>query len=165
VQEHLEGKFYEFIEALVDQDKNKINKLAEKRFANRLIHNLEKANGISFEKGPGLLDEIIQEDTTDYGDFRENLVSDMNSNYTIDTLLIKGISPHREDNDCNYDYRLFSDSASLGMLYYEHKYFSGHMHYYLHLKYHQSLKRYEELAEKMKIWQTDGGKGKSEPMK
>ena len=90
---------------------------------------------MTFEKGTGLLNDIVKEDNTDYGEFRANLISDEKESYTIDTLLIKGLSPIRSENDCNFDYEILKEHDSRGMRFYLHKYFSGYMHYYLHLKY------------------------------
>tara|TARA_B110000285_G_C14908070_1_gene506532 strand:- start:381 stop:581 length:201 start_codon:yes stop_codon:yes gene_type:complete len=44
MQDHLQEKFYEFIDAMIQQDKEKINKLAEKRFAKKINENLEKTS-------------------------------------------------------------------------------------------------------------------------
>ena len=49
---------------------------------------------------------MIKTDDTDYGQLRKNLVSDISESYVVDTMLVKGVSVLREENDCNYDYRL-----------------------------------------------------------
>jgi len=46
-------------------------------------------------------------------------------------MIIKGVSADREENDCNYDYNKLKNMENQGMIFYMHKYFSGHMHYYL----------------------------------
>ena len=83
----------------------------------------------------------MRKDSTDYGALRANLVSDIENTYIIDNMIIKGISPVRSENDCNYDYDLVKIREHMGMRFYMHKYFSGHMHYYLHLKYEEHMKR------------------------
>lgn len=79
----------------------------------------------------------MKKDNTDYGALRANLVSDNDKTYIIDNMIIKGISPVRSENDCNYDYDLLKNREQDGLRFYMHKYFSGHMHYYLHLKYEE----------------------------
>jgi len=74
---------------------------------------------------------LIKRDETDYGQLRGNLVSDIDEDYTVDSILVKGVSAHRHENDCNYDYNLIKNQDVNGMRFYMHKYFSGHMHYYL----------------------------------
>lgn len=68
--------------------------MAEKRFAQKLNANLDKArkNEIKFQPGEGLLQDVIKLDDRDYGEYRGNLVSDIEKSYTIDTVLIKGVS-------------------------------------------------------------------------
>lgn len=80
--------------------------MAEKRFAQKMIENLPKIkkSEISFEKGTGMVSDIIREDKTDFGILRKNLISDINETYVIDSMIIKGVSANREENDCNYDY-------------------------------------------------------------
>ena len=65
----------------------------------------------------------------------------------VDNVIIKGVSVIRDENDCNYDYNLLKNMDNQGMRFYMHKYFSGHMSYYLHLKYEKHLKRLGEIAE------------------
>jgi hypothetical protein len=72
-----------------------------------------------------------KQDDTDYGQLRKNLVSDIEDTYIVDSMIIKGVSVNREENDCNYDYNLLKNMDNQGMRFYMHKYFSGHMHYYL----------------------------------
>lgn len=79
--------------------------------------------------------KLIKRDETDYGDLRGNLVSDNQDTYIVDSMIIKGVSPRREENDSNYDYVVQKQLDHEGMRFYMHKYFLGHMHYYLHLKY------------------------------
>ena len=125
MQDHLQDKFHEFIDAMVSQDKDKIAKLAEKRFATKIINNLEKTakNDLKFQAGEGLLKDITKSDSRDYGDFRVNLVSDIEKSYTIDTVLIKGVSQNRDINESNYDYNLIKENEGIGMRFYLHKYF------------------------------------------
>ena len=66
---------------------------------------------------------IMNPDNRDYGEYRSNLVSDNDATYTIDTVLIKGVSQDREKNECNYDYNLVKDNEAIGMKFYMHKYF------------------------------------------
>ena len=137
VQELLTEKYFDFIDAILAQDKEKIESMAEKRFAEKIIGNLSKvgANEMTFKRESGLVSDIVKEDDTDYGSLRANLVSDIKEDYIIDSMIIKGVSVHRDENDCNYDYNLLRNMENRGMKFYMHKYFSGHMHYYLHLKY------------------------------
>ena len=101
-------------------------------------------------------------DTTDFGDLRANLVSDNAETYVVDSFIIKGVSPNREENDCNYDYVGLKDLDNQGMRFYKHKYFTGHMTYYQHLKFKQHLERLEEIeAGKLK---RQGGKKKLDPL-
>lgn len=51
----------------------------------------------------------IVEDNSEFGDLRQNLVSDMKESYIIDSMIIKGVSVIREENDCNFDYNLQKD--------------------------------------------------------
>ena len=88
---------------------------------------------------------LIKEDKNDYGQLRENLISDIDQTYTVDTMIVKGVSANREENDCNYDYNLLKHFESQGMRLYMHKYFLGYMHYYLHLKFEQHLRRLMEI--------------------
>jgi hypothetical protein len=108
MQDHLTDFFFKFIQAMVDQDKEKILKMSERRFGEKLVSNLSKAgkNHMTFERGEGLIRDLIKEDTNDYGEYRANLVGDFDQTYTVDTLLIKGISPIRADNDSNFDYKV-----------------------------------------------------------
>lgn len=70
-------------------------------------------------------------------------------------MIVKGVSVHRDENDCNYDYNLQKNLDNQGMRFYMHKYFTGHMHYYLHLKYQQQLERLAELRETLKAAEKD----------
>jgi hypothetical protein len=72
-------------------------------------------------------------------------VSDNEDTYIVDSMIIKGVSVNRDENDCNYDYNLLKNLESQGMRFYMHKYFTGHMHYYLHKKYQEQLKRLVEI--------------------
>lgn len=121
--------------------------MTEKRFGDKLAANLSgiQKSQIKFEKGKGLVD--AKSDETDYGQLRKNLVSDIEDTYIVDSMIIKGVSVHRSENDCNYDYNLLKNMDNKGMRFYMHKYFSGHMHYYLMLKYQQHVRRLNEIAE------------------
>jgi len=134
MQEVLTDKFYSFIKALEEGDANKIRAMSEKRFGQEVVANLDmiKKNEIKFVKEDKAQ---IKSDSTDYGDLRANLTSDNNDTYIVDSLIVKGVSVIRSENDCNYDYNLQKNLDSKGMRFYMHKYFTGHMHYYLHLKY------------------------------
>lgn len=122
--------------------------MTEKTFGDKLIENHESfsKNDLSFVKNDNddvksELKQIVKEDQNDYGALRSNLVSDQESSYIIDNTIIKGISPVRSENDCNFDYDLLKNREPVGLRCYQHKYFSGYMHYYLHLKYQQHLQR------------------------
>ena len=56
------------------------------------------------------------------------------------------MSPRRDENDSNFDYVLMKEKDADGMRFYWHKYFTGHMHYYLHLKYQKQLERLVQLG-------------------
>lgn len=78
-------------------------------------------------------------------------------------MIIKGVSVNRNENDCNYDYNLLKNMDNKGMRFYMHKYFSGHMHYYLMLKYQDHLKRLAEIEEANKLRsQATVGEGEEE---
>ena len=111
--------------------------MAEKRFAKELLQNIEKysKNEIKFKHDPSLIESRVTKDTTDFGDLRANLISDNNDSYIVDSIIIKGVSPNRDENDSNFDYELMKNKDNEGMRFYFHKYFTGHMHYYQHLKY------------------------------
>lgn len=63
------------------------------------------------------------------------MISDIEESYVVDSMIIKGVSANRDENDCNYDYNKLKNMENQGMIFYMHKYFSGHMHYYMNLKY------------------------------
>ena len=147
MQELLTEKFQTFLQAMIDQDEQKIQAMAEKRFASELISNLNqiKSKQVKYIPDRSLLANIIVPDTTDFGDLRGNLVSDNTDTYVVDSVIIKGVSVNREENDCNYDYKLMKDRDHEGMRFYMHKYFSGHMHYYQHLRFKQHHERLLEI--------------------
>jgi len=147
VQELLTEKYYDFIDAILAQDKEKIEAMAEKRFAEKVVANMSKVAGneMQFNRERGLVSELVKEDDTDYGALRANLVSDIKEDYIIDTMIVKGVSVRRDENDCNYDYNLLRNLEDRGMKFYMHKYFSGHMHYYLHLRYDRHVQRLLEI--------------------
>ena len=64
-------------------------------------------------------------------------MSDNQETYIVDSTIIKGLSPIRDENDANYDYVLMKNKDHEGMRFYMHKYFTGHMHFYLHVKYQE----------------------------
>jgi hypothetical protein len=117
--------------------------MSEERFANRVVENLEaiKKNEIKFVKDPALAQSLARKDGTDLGELRGNLVSDNSSSYIVDSVIIKGVSPRRKENDSNFDYSLMKNLDNQGLRFYNHKYFSGHMHYYQHLGYQKQLER------------------------
>ena len=147
VLEHLTTKYFEFIDAILAQDEKKIEAMAEKRFATKVIANLSKvkANEMKFTREKGLVADIVKEDDTDYGALRANLISDNKEDYIINTILVKGVSVRRDENDCNYDYNLIKNLEDDGLKFYLHKYFTGHMHYYLHIRYEKHLQRLLEI--------------------
>ena len=98
----------------------------------------------------------VHKDQTDYGELRGNLVSDLDQDYIVDSMLIKGVSVNRDENDCNYDYVLLKDRDHLGMRFYQHKYFSGYQHYYQHLAYKQQLERINEIENKLNAEEQKG---------
>lgn len=93
---------------------------------------------------------LILKDETDFGDLRQNLVSDNESTYIVESKLIKGVSPRRHENDCNYDYVIMDELDHDGMRFYLHKYYTGHMHYYMQLKFQKEVNRIRELNEALK---------------
>lgn len=146
VQEILTDKFFSFIDAMCQGDETAVRAMAEKRFADKIAANLAgiQKSGIKFQRGKGLVE--TKKDDTDYGNLRQNLVSDIEDTYVVDSVIIKGVSVNRDENDCNYDYNLLKNMDNQGMRFYMHKYFSGHMHYYLMQKYQDHVKRLEEIA-------------------
>ena len=124
--------------------------MTEKRFGAQIINNLDNINKQEFHLDRYNLRDMkkkVVADSKDYGDLRANLVSDNRDTYIVDSMIIKGVSPRRDENDCNYDYVLEKGKDHMGMRFYMHKYFTGHMHYYLHVKYQQQVKRLVELQE------------------
>jgi hypothetical protein len=75
------------------------------------------------------LKELVKADTTDYGALRKNFVCDLENSYTINTVMIRGLSTNREENDYNFDYYL-EENQQTGIKYYQHKYFCGLSRYY-----------------------------------
>ena len=107
--------------------------MAEKRFGEKMIENLPniQKSEIKFERGAGKVQNLVKQDSRDFGVLRKNLISDIQEDYIVDSMIIKGVSADREENDCNYDYNKLKNMENQGMIFYMHKYFSGHMHYYL----------------------------------
>ena len=81
------------------------------------------------------MDDKIKQDQTDYGALRGNLISDIKETYIVDQMIIKGVSPNREENQSNFDYNLHKEQEDDGYRFYLHKYFTGHEYYYLHCAY------------------------------
>lgn len=104
------------------------------------IDGVKKSN-LEWVKDPSSIQNKIVKDETDFHDLRGNLVSDNESTYIVDSQIIKGVSPHRHENDSNFDYVLMKNKDNEGMRFYMHKYFTGHMHYYQHLKFQQIHER------------------------
>ena len=77
----------------MDRDEEKIKQVAEARFAAKIIENLPKLKDFKFERGPGLT--TIAASETNYGDLRHNLVSDIEGDYLVDCMLVRGVSPDR----------------------------------------------------------------------
>ena len=99
-------KFQEFLKDLLNRDEQKVRAFAEKNFADKLVagfENIEKS-GLKLEMGPGLIDDVIKPDQTNYGQLRGNLVADIEGDYIIENLLVQGVSSIRADNATNYDY-------------------------------------------------------------
>jgi hypothetical protein len=90
---------------------------------------------------------LIQKNDTDFGNLRKNLISDIEESYIVDSMIIKGVSAYRDENDCNYDYNKLKNMENQGMIFYMHKYFSGHMHFYLNQRYEKHVKRLSEIVE------------------
>lgn len=139
----LTERFYEFIQALIDKDEEKIKQVAEARFASKIIENLPKLNDFKFERGPGL--SSIAPSETNYGDLRHNLVSDIEGDYLVDCMLVRGVSPDRSQNESNFDYTLDRTEEDSGLRYYRHKYFDGYEHYYQHLEFQKTHEKMLEL--------------------
>ena len=107
-----------------------------------------KKNELKFTRDTSNL-KIVQ-DKTDFGDLRQNLLSDNENSYIVDSMIIKGVSVRREENDANFDYNLQKDLENEGMRFYMHKYFTGHMHYYQHLKFEEYFNRAQKIEEIIK---------------
>ena len=152
IQELLTEFFYDFLNAIETQDKAKIERMAEKRFAARLIENLDavKAAGVKFERGTGLSQNLVKVDETDYGMLRQNLVSDIEDTYIVDNMIVKGVSSDRSQNACNFDYLKVRGHEENGILFYMHKYFAGYMHYYERLGFQKHVERILELEQILK---------------
>lgn len=72
-------------------------------------------------------------------------MSDNADSYIVDSLIIKGVSPNRDDNDTNFDYQLDKALDNQGMRFYMHKYFAGWMHFYQHVAYQKEIERLQIL--------------------
>ena len=145
----LTEKFNEFLQALCENDKEKIKSMAEKRFGEKMIENLPniQKSEIKFERGAGKVQNLVKQDSRDFSVLRKNLISDIQEDYIVDSMIIKGVSADREENDCNYDYNKLKNMENQGMIFYMHKYFSGHMHYYLQQRYNNQLMRIQEIID------------------
>ena len=108
--------------------------MAEERFANKVVSGFDAIRNekITFARGKGLSTHLMKEDQTDYGNLRENLVSDEKEDYLVSTMLVKGVAADRSKNACNYDYNMDKSQDANGMRYYLHKYFAGYHYYYQH---------------------------------
>ena len=127
----LQDKLFSFIDVITStQDETKIRSMLEKNFADKIITNIEKIkkSNLQFKKGPGLCN--IQNDQTDYGALKNNLISDSEQSYLIDSVLIRGLSVNRSENYSNFDYNLHMNLEEAGIRMYTHKYFTGYQHYY-----------------------------------
>ena len=147
IQELLTEFFFDFLKAIEDGDAAKIEKMAEKKFAARVIENLPKikTEGLKFERGAGLSKDLVKVDQTDFGVLRKNLVSDIEESYIVDHMIVKGVSLDRARNDCNFDYLKVRGHEMNGILFYMHKYFAGYMHYYERVGFQKHLERILEL--------------------
>lgn len=119
--------------------------MLESKFADKIIQNLDKikASTIQFKQGNGLCN--IKKDQTEYGALKNNLVSDNDQSYLIDSVLIKGLSVNRSENYSNFDYNLFMNLEEAGIRMYTHKFFTGYQHYYFMQKYKEKVDRAAEL--------------------
>lgn len=105
--EQLTNKFYTFTDAMLNDDEKTIEKMAEKRFAAKLLPNLKdvKQNKVKLVRDISLIEPLIKENTTNFGELRNNLISDNKDSYIVENILIKGISSlDRDQNYSNYDY-------------------------------------------------------------
>ena len=126
--------FHEFISALCQGDQEKIKRITEPKFGEKIAANLSdiKQFKLSFSNSSEDIEKvkgIVVEDDTDYGALRKNFISDNTESYTIDSLLIKGLSSDREYNHNNFDYFVEVDEEN-GSKTYTHKFFKGYNHYY-----------------------------------
>lgn len=132
---------------MLDGDQHKIEAMTELRFGKQIVERLAdiKKHEMKFEADPSLIQKFIKKDDTDFGDLRGNLVSDNDENYIIDSMIIKGISPKRDENDNNFDYQINSKKDNDGMRFYMHKFFIGYQHYYQHLRFKEKHERWLEI--------------------
>lgn len=79
-------------------------------------------------------------------------------------MIIKGISPRRNENDCNFDYNLHKEKENDGFRFYLHKWFSGHDHYYLKAATMKVLDAQEELNNKISEWEQSRREGDEIPI-
>lgn len=148
VFEELEDRFYKFIEAICTGNEDQVRALTEKRFGDKVAELLPnvKSHNLKFSREESKLEKLnslVVENTTDYGSLRKNFISDIEHSYTIDSVLVRGLSPHRHENGYNYDYEL-EVSGDNGAKYYRHRYFLGFAEVY-HLS--EVQKQREELFE------------------
>ena len=59
-------------------------------------------NDLKFQKGKGLAE--IKPFDADFGTLRANLISDIEGDYLVDNIFVKGVSTDRSKNETNYDY-------------------------------------------------------------
>ena len=139
----LRDRFYDFLDAVVSADEDKIKAMAEKRFADKIIFNLPsfKKAGLQFKRGQGLC-EIKSKSNEGLG---ENMAHQITEDYIVDQMLVRGLSVDREQNEANFDYELNRSQESDGFRFYQHKYFTGHDMYYQYLRYQDKLARVDEL--------------------
>lgn len=102
--EILSDRFYDFLDAIVASDEDKIKSMAEKRFADKIIFNLPafKKAGLKFKRGQGLCN--IK--STPNANLSDKMAHQVTEDYIVDMMLVRGLSVDRDENECNFDYEL-----------------------------------------------------------
>jgi hypothetical protein len=80
----------------------------------------------------------------DFGALRKNFICDLEHSYIVDSILIKGLSVDREQNDFNFDYTLESMENG-GIKLYQHKFFQGFSNVYVLKAIESHLKEIEAI--------------------
>ena len=108
--------FQQFLEGVIKQDLQKIEKLTDSRLFKKLQEKSEDIKKFNIKYQPVAVEQATKE------------------SYIIDQMLIKGVKANRDENDSNHDYMYVDTNEVEGLRYYLHKYFLGFHPYYIEIK-------------------------------